>query len=336
MLRAAICPWRSATDPVLDADRSPVCGSGQRAMSPAAKTPGALVSQILVDDDAAVDREPRLLRQRHGGPHADAHDDEVGRERLAARERDAARVDRRRGLAEVEDDAVLLVQRAHEVAERGAEDALQRPRLGRDDVHLEVARAQRRGHLEADEARADDDGALRAPRPRDDRAAVGERAQRVDVRQLAARDVEPDRLGARREQRARRTGSVVPPSTTTRLRAIRSPSRARRGRDRSRAPRRTPAAAADPLLGRGAGEVVLGEVRPIARARGVGAEHRDACRVPLAPQHLRAALPAAPPPTMTIDAGCVGPRAGRVARAFDLPRTKSRRRAARRPSTRSG
>jgi hypothetical protein len=40
---------------VLDADRLPLCGSGQRAMSPAAKMPGALVSRSAFDD-AAVDR----------------------------------------------------------------------------------------------------------------------------------------------------------------------------------------------------------------------------------------------------------------------------------------
>ena len=69
--------------------------------------------------------------------------------------------------AEVEDDAVLLVQRRHEVAELRAQHALERPRLGRDDVHLEPARAQRRRDLEPDEARADhDDAPEPLPQPR--------------------------------------------------------------------------------------------------------------------------------------------------------------------------
>ena len=67
-------------------------------------------------------------------------------------------------------------------------------------MHLDAARAQRGGDLEADEARAHDHGALRRRRPRDDRAAIGERAQRVHVRQVHARQRQPHRLGAGREQ----------------------------------------------------------------------------------------------------------------------------------------
>ena len=97
-------------------------------------------------------------------------------------------------------DAVLLVQAAHEVAELGAQHALQRALVRRDDVHVDAARAQRRGDLEADEARADHDRAPRRCRPRDDGAAVGERAQRVHVRQVGARQRQPHRLGAGRQQ----------------------------------------------------------------------------------------------------------------------------------------
>ena len=42
-----------------------------------------------------------------------------------------------------------------------------------------------------------------------------------------------------------------------------------------------------PFLGRGAGKVVLGQVRPVHRRRVVIAEHRDAAFVSLAPQALR-------------------------------------------------
>ena len=64
----------------------------------------------------------------------------------------------------MEDDAVLLVERADEVADLATEHALQRHAVGRDDVHLELARAQRGRDLEPDEARADHDGAPRRSR----------------------------------------------------------------------------------------------------------------------------------------------------------------------------
>ena len=54
--------------------------------------------------------------------------------------------------------------------------------------------------FEADEARADDDRAPRALARGDDGAAVGERAQRMDVRLVGAGDRQPHRLGAGREQ----------------------------------------------------------------------------------------------------------------------------------------
>ena len=108
---------------------------------------GALVSQISVDDDAAVDRQARLLGERETRPHADADDHEIGFERAAALERDAAAVERRDGFAEMEDDAMLFVQRANEVAELRPEHALHRPRFRRHDMDLDIAGAQRRRRL---------------------------------------------------------------------------------------------------------------------------------------------------------------------------------------------
>jgi hypothetical protein len=72
-------------------------------------------------------------------------------------------------------DAVLFVQLSHELAELGPEHAFERKRLGRDDVDLHVPGTQRSRHLEPDEARADDDRALRRLELGDDGAAVGER-----------------------------------------------------------------------------------------------------------------------------------------------------------------
>ena len=115
----------------------------------------------------------------------------------------------------MEDDAVLLVQRANEVAHLGPEHALHRPLLRRDDMHLDLARPQRGRDLEPDEARADHDGAARAARAGDDGAAVGERAQGMDMRLVGARDRQPHRLGAGRQQQPVVGQRLPPPASVT-------------------------------------------------------------------------------------------------------------------------
>ena len=62
----------------------------------------------------------------------------------------------------MEDDAVLFMQGAHEVAHLRSEHALHRPLLRGHDMDLDVAGAQRRRDLEPDEARADHNRAPRA------------------------------------------------------------------------------------------------------------------------------------------------------------------------------
>ena len=149
----------------------------------------------------------------------------------------------------MKDDAVLLVERAHEIAELGAENALQRPRFRRDDMDLDAARAQRRRDFEPDEARADDDRAARASSRRDDGAAVGERAQRVDMRQVGAGDRQAHRLGAGREQQPVVRRRVSPPASTTCARRASMPATSRLETQidvRSRRRNRPAAAAANP------------------------------------------------------------------------------------------
>ena len=75
--------------------RLPVCGSGQRAMSPAAKMPAALVSRYSSTVDAVIDRQARLLGEPGRRPHADAGDDEVGGDAFTGLERHGLAVDRR-------------------------------------------------------------------------------------------------------------------------------------------------------------------------------------------------------------------------------------------------
>jgi hypothetical protein len=117
-------------------------------MSPAANTPGALVSRY------------------QGLPAAECH----------GPSRDAAD-----GRSQVEDDTAGLVEPPHEQPHLRTQDARQGLLLRRDDVNGEPPLAQRRGDLEADEARADDDDAFRGLGPGNEPAAVGERAQVVDL-----------------------------------------------------------------------------------------------------------------------------------------------------------
>ena len=65
-------------------------------------------------------------------------------------------------------------------------------------MDFDPAGAQRRGDFEPDEARSQHDSAAGRLGALDDGAAVGEGAQRVDVRLVGAWDRQPDRLGAGR------------------------------------------------------------------------------------------------------------------------------------------
>src|SRR5215831_14918515 len=80
------------------------------------------------------------------------------------------------------------------------EDPPERERFRGDDVNLEVPSTQRGRGFEPDEAAADHHGALGALRGVDDRAAVGERAERVYVRAIGAGHVQTNGLRAGREQ----------------------------------------------------------------------------------------------------------------------------------------
>src|SRR5262249_59113565 len=105
---------------------------------------------------AAVHAQTGALRERDLRPHADPQDDEGGVGPRAALEPGRASLDADDRLAEMEDYAVLLVDPANEAAHLGTHHLFERLRLGRDHVHRQPARAQRRGDLEPDEARTDD------------------------------------------------------------------------------------------------------------------------------------------------------------------------------------
>ena len=162
MLRAAVWPWRCGHDPMLDPDILFRLRIGPARDVAGGKDAGRAGFEIRIDGDATIDRQSRLFGQSEARPHADADHDQIGLQRAAALQRGALALDRGDGVAEMEDHAVLLMQRAHEVAHLRAEDTLHRPLLGRHDMNLDVAGAQRRRGLQPDEARADHDRPLRA------------------------------------------------------------------------------------------------------------------------------------------------------------------------------
>lgn len=101
---------------------------------------------------------------------------------------------------EVEADAVLGVQVGEDLTDLGAEDRVQRGRLGLDDGDLGAVLAGRRGDLQADPARARDHDVAVVPAEGGEDALealrVGEAAQVVHAGELGARDVHAARLRA--------------------------------------------------------------------------------------------------------------------------------------------
>ena len=102
----------------------------------------------------------------------------------------------------MKNDAMLLVKRLHEAAEIGTQDFLHRPLFRRDDMDLDVARAQRGRDFEPDEARAEHDDPLCRLGAFDDRPAVLQRTKHEHVRRLGAGEGRGHGLGAGREKQA--------------------------------------------------------------------------------------------------------------------------------------
>src|SRR5262249_61804355 len=100
----------------------------------------------------------------------------------------------------MEYNAVLLMNRAYEIAKLAPEHAFQRPAPRCHDMNLDLARPERRSNLEPDEACADHDRVPGRFCPGNDRSRIGERAQHVYVRLIGAGDIEAHRFGAACEQ----------------------------------------------------------------------------------------------------------------------------------------
>ena len=110
------------------------------------------------------------------------------------------RLNRAHARPQMEADPSFLVHLLDELAQPGAQHTFERHPVATHDIHFEVAGSQRCGHLEPDEARADNDGATRCPSRPNDAARVSQRAQREDVRECRAFDRQANGLRARREQ----------------------------------------------------------------------------------------------------------------------------------------
>ena len=156
--------------------------------------------EIGIHGNSALQCKTGLLGQAEPRTHADADDHNVGLQYTAAFERRALAVVGDHGISEMEDDAVLFVQRSHEVPHFGPKHALHRSLLGRNDVDLDISRTQCRRGLKADEAGTDHDCAAGAVQRLDDRPAIRKRAQRMDMRLVSARDRQPHWLCTCREQ----------------------------------------------------------------------------------------------------------------------------------------
>jgi len=180
---------------------------------------------------------------------------------------------------------VLLVEPANEAPELHTEHALERHRFWRHHIDVEAPRAKRTRNLEPDEARPDNDSTATRLSSRNDAPAIGERAKQVDLGTIRAGDVEPDGIGARGEEE-----TVVPKLAPVIQRDLTA--RGLEGGDpatnhldsvllvEARWPER------NPLLGCVPGQIVLRQIRPIVRRRGVWVDERDSSVEPLASQHL--------------------------------------------------
>ena len=82
--------------------------------------------EIGVDNDAPIHSEACRFGQPDTRAHAETRDDEIGLDRGSIRQTDLPSLDPDRSRAEMEADAMLLVQRANELPHVMAEDALHR------------------------------------------------------------------------------------------------------------------------------------------------------------------------------------------------------------------
>ena len=149
---------------------------------------------MIVHDDPAVDGKTALLRESHLGADSHTHNDDLTID-ASVLEDHALGVDLLGRFAEMELNPFLLMQLAHKYAQFRTEDTLEWHQFPTNHVHLKPSRGQRRRRFEADERRADHDGA--PLRMGDDRSAVIQRTEQVGSR--SARNIKTDRRRSSRQ-----------------------------------------------------------------------------------------------------------------------------------------
>ena len=248
--------------------------------------PGRAGFEKGVDDDAAVHLQAGRLGER-----------ERGRTPTPATIRSASRRRRRLSVTRLPSTPRAVSPRwkttpccscsaRMKSPEFRAQNSLHRLLFRRDDMDLDVARAQRGRDFEPDEARAQHDRAARRLRPLDDRPAVAERAKHKHVATAWRRGW----TGARARRRSREAAGRREASRRRERDLARSHVDCRDRRIEPKVDRvvgiEARVAQRHPFLRRAAGEIVLGQVRPVDRRRVVAAQHDDAALVFPPPQHL--------------------------------------------------
>ncbi len=208
MFSAAVLPWLKATSQCSIRSGAPPCTTESYSqMSPAANTPGAELSRR--EEQRTPPRSPisqaRLLRELHVGGDAGADHDRVRRQlqpvpgddlRHAAIALEALQL-----VAAVDRHAVRFEQLLEEAPAARAEAPFERGLLLHHDRAALAHQRQRRGDLAADVGAADQHHLLGVRHPLADRVGVAERAQVVDLLELAAAHVQAAHVRARRDQR---------------------------------------------------------------------------------------------------------------------------------------
>ena len=203
MLSAAIWPCRSATTQCSTRMRSPMMRIGPaRDVAGGVDARRAGLRDIRSTLDALVDRQAGLLGERQCAG-ARRRRPPPGRRRACRRLLSVTSLgaDRRSRVSSRWNLTPCSSCSARTKSPSCGPNTRSSGRFSGATTCTSMSRARKRcGDLQADEARADHDRALGRFRLRDDGAAVGERAQRMDVRLVGARNVELHRLGAGRQQ----------------------------------------------------------------------------------------------------------------------------------------
>src|SRR5215469_178448 len=252
--------------------------------------PGNAGLEILVYPYAVIGFYPRPLGKIGQRLDADPDHNEVGVDRLAVLERDLAFAYRGNTLLQMEQHTVAFVQTPQIFAHLRSESPFHRHRLGRDDVDLELSLNQGSRNLHRNETRPYQHDSFSPGGLANDHAAITQRAQVANMRRVLAGNLEPHGLGAHREEQGIKFALTAVGQRDVSLHWI-------DGGDPSIQQQFDLALAVevhraqwDPLLRRATGKKVLRQIWPVIRNGLIRADHRDAARISLSPQHFRGGI----------------------------------------------